>query len=133
LILFIHNKAFIYCCNQNTKLTETELLSINAITVHGKISETQNHDLSLQQPKENNYNGKVYFLMNGRSFSGTAEFAATAKSNSRGLFIGEETHGGYYGNTSGGEAMVTLPNTQIICRVPLINYFMAVKKSRYAR
>lgn len=66
--------------------------------------------------------------MNGRSFSGVAEFAAIAKSNKRAIFIGEECGGGYYGNSSGDEAMVTLPNTQITARIPLIKYTMAVKK-----
>ena len=101
-------------------------------TVKGKITESQNHDLSLQQPKENSFSGKVYFLIDGRSFSGAAEFAAIAKSEKRGLFIGEETGGGYYGNTSGSEVFVSLPATQIICRIPVINYMLAVKKASFA-
>jgi hypothetical protein len=99
--------------------------------IKGPIPEGQDHELSLQLPKENSYTGKVYFLMDGRSFSGTAEFAAIAKSNRRGLFIGEETGGTYCGNTSGSEAMVTLPNTRISCRIPLIKYTMAVKKTSH--
>ena len=66
--------------------------------------------------------------MNGRSFSGVAEFSSIVKSNNRGVFIGEECGGGYYGNTSGDEAMVSLPNTQITVRVPMIKYTMAVKE-----
>ncbi len=100
-------------------------------SVKGKITESQNHDLSLQQPKENSFNGKVYFLIDGRSFSGAAEFAAVAKSEHRGPFIGEETGGGYYGNTSGSEVFVTLPASQISCRIPLINYTLAVKKAAF--
>lgn len=100
-------------------------------TVKGKITEKDNPDLGWQQADSNNYKGKVYILINGRSFSGTAEFSSIAKSNGRGLFIGEECGGGYYGNTSGGEDMVTLPNTQITVRVPLIKYVLAVKKSRF--
>ena len=99
--------------------------------IKGPIPEGQDHELSLQLPKENNYTGKVYFLMDGRSFSGTAEFAAIAKSNRRGLFIGEETGGTYCGNTSGSEAMVTLINSRISCRIPLIKYTMAVKKTSH--
>jgi len=117
LYSYLTSKPFLYYASQET--------------VKGKITESQNHDLSLQQPKENSFDGKVYFLMDGRSFSATAEFAAIAKTNKRGLFIGEETGGGYYGNTSGGEAMVTLPNTQISCRIPLIKYTTAVKKAKY--
>ncbi|MEP6746657.1 MAG: S41 family peptidase [Bacteroidota bacterium] len=100
-------------------------------TIKGKITETQNHDLLEQQPDKNNYSGKVFFLMDGRSFSGTAEFSSIARSNNRGLFIGEETGGEYYGNSSGNEVDVTLPNSQISCRIPLIKYTMAVKRSKY--
>ena len=100
-------------------------------SVTKKFEENDHPDLKLQQPKENNYKGKVYFLINGRSFSGVAEFSSIAKSNNRGLFIGEECGGGYYGNTSGNEVMVTLPNTQITVRIPLIKYTMAVKKARF--
>jgi len=82
-------------------------------------------------PKENSYSGKVYFLMNGRSFSATAEFSAIARSNQRGLFIGEETGGTYCGDTSGDDLMLTLPNTQINCRIPLVRYTMAVKENKY--
>ena len=99
-------------------------------TVTKKLAESENPNLGLQQPNKNNYKGKAYFLINGRSFSGVAEFSSIAKSNNRGIFIGEECGGGYYGNTSGGEEMVTLPNTQIIIRLPVIKYTMAVKKVR---
>jgi len=98
-------------------------------TLKGKITEIQNHDLGVQQPKENSFSGKVYFLIDGRSFSGAAEFAAIAKSEGRGLFIVEETGGGYYGNTSGTEVYVNLPASQISCRIPVINYWMAVNKA----
>ena len=54
-----------------------------------------------------------YLYYEWSSFFGVAEFAATARSNNRTKFIGEECGGGYYGNSSGDEAMVTLPNTHI--------------------
>jgi len=88
-------------------------------------------NLGLQQPKENNFTGKIIFLINGKSFSTTAEFCAIAKSNRRGVFIGEETGGGYYGNTSGDRATVILPNTKIRVNIPMNKYVLAVKKTRY--
>jgi hypothetical protein len=88
-------------------------------------------NLGLQQPKENNFMGKVAFLINGKCFSTTAEFCAVAKSNNRGVFIGEETGGGYYGNTSGDRATVELPNTHIRVNIPMNKYVLAVKKARY--
>jgi Peptidase family S41 len=92
---------------------------------------TDHPNLQLQQPKENNFKGKVYFLTSGKSFSGAAEFSSIAKTNSRGLFIGEETGGGYYGNTSGNKVAIILPNTKIRVNIPLYKYVMAVKKAKY--
>ena len=117
LYAYLTQKPFAYYASQET--------------IKGKITESQNHDLLEQQPDKDSYSGKVFFLMDGRSFSATAEFSSIAKNNRRGIFIGEETGGGYYGNSSGNEVNVTLPNSQISCRIPLIKYTMAVKKSKY--
>ena len=117
LYSYLTQKPFMYYASQET--------------VTRKFSEADNPDLKLQQPKENNFKGKVYILINGRSFSGTAEFSSVARSNNRGVFIGEECGGGYYGNTSGNETMVTLPNTQITARIPMVKYTMAVKKAPF--
>lgn len=97
-----------------------------------KLNENEHSNLKLQYPKENAFGDKIYFLIDGRSFSVTAEFAAIARSNNRGLFFGEETGGGYYGNTSGTEENVSLPNSKISCRIPMTKYAMAVKKAKYA-
>ena len=65
------------------------------------------------------------------SFSATAEFCSIARSNKRGKFIGEETGGGYYGNTSGKFVDTTLPNSKIIISIPTIKYIMAVRKEKF--
>jgi hypothetical protein len=92
---------------------------------------TEHPNLAIQQPAINYFPGQVLFLINGRSFSATAEFASIAKSNGRGKFIGEETGGGYYGNTSGARSTIILPNSKIRVNIPLNKYSMAVKKSPY--
>jgi len=114
LYAYLTQKPFMYYASQET--------------VSEKFPEKGHPNLGLQQPKNNSFNGSVYILMNGRSFSGVAEFSSIVKSNNRGVFIGEECGGGYYGNTSGDEAMVNLPNTGITVRIPMIKYTMAVKK-----
>lgn len=96
-----------------------------------KFVTADHRNLGVQKPNENNYKNKVYFLINGKSFSSTAEFCAIAKSNERGKFIGEETGGGYYGNTSGARTTITLPNSKIKINIPLTKYVMAVKKAKY--
>jgi len=92
---------------------------------------TDHPNLSIQQPEPDNFKGRVEFLIGGKSFSGAAEFAAIAKSNLRGVFVGEETGGGYYGNTSGSKKAIVLNNTKIRVNIPLTKYVMAVKKTKY--
>lgn len=115
LYSYLTNRSFMYYAGQST--------------VDGKYDVEKHADLALQQPKDNDFKGKLYILVNGRSFSASAEFSAIVKTNDRGLFIGEECGGGYYGNTSGAETYVTLPNTQITARIPMVRYSMAVKNT----
>ena len=100
-------------------------------TTSGKLNKKEHPNLGTQYPKGNNFKGNVFILINGKSFSATAEFCAVAKSNGRAKFIGEETGGGYYGNTSGGRKTLILPNTKIRINIPLTKYVMYVKKAKY--
>jgi hypothetical protein len=88
-------------------------------------------NLSIQKPVENPYKGKVFILINGLTFSAAAEFCSIVRSNNRGKFIGEETGGTYYGNTSGNFVDTVLPNTQITVSLPTTRYSMAVKEAAY--
>lgn len=60
---------------------------------------------------ENHYEGDLYVLMNGGSFSSTGHLLALLKSQNVGTFIGEESAGSF-ACTDGSQSM-TLPNTQI--------------------
>ncbi len=91
-----------------------------------------NYLLGLQQPQTTNFKGTVLFLIDGLTFSTAADFCAIAKSNRRGKFIGEETAGGYYGNTSGQTVRIELPHSKLMMTIPRFNYGFAVRKSRYA-
>ena len=84
----------------------------------------------MQQPGKINFNGKVWFLIDGLSFSSTSEFCAVARSNGRGEFIGTETGGGYYGNTS-MQIDTTLPNSKTMISIGTIKYEMAVCKAKH--
>jgi C-terminal processing protease CtpA/Prc len=96
-----------------------------------KIQLKENPLLGIQQPQNNSFNGKVLFLINGLCFSTTADFCSIAKSNNRGKFIGEETGGGYYGNTSGSTVKVQLPTTKINITIPQFKYMNDVVKTKY--
>ncbi len=86
------------------------------------------HDnLNIQQPREPHFDGAVYALISGASFSATSEFLAGLYQNRDAVYIGEESGGGQYGNTSGSTAVITLPHTKMRVNVPLIRYNSAIE------
>lgn len=68
------------------------------------------------------YDGQLYVLISGITFSGGAEMASLIKMTDRATFIGEETGGTYEGNVSGYSRTVKLPNTKISVRIPIVHY-----------
>ena len=64
------------------------------------------------------FNGQVYILTGGNSFSATCLFAGALKGQSNITLVGEETGGGYYGNTAWMIPDVTLPVTGVRFRLP---------------
>lgn len=104
--------------------------------VGGRFRLKQNVDdnlQQLQQPQKNHFDGKVWILVSGRSFSTTADFCAIAHYHRRGSFIGEEVGGAYYGNNSGYSFRLTLPNTKVRVDIPLWKYVNAVSGYAYPR
>lgn len=75
-------------------------------------------------PSPVHFGGNVFILISGLTFSGGSEFAALAKNYTKAVFIGEETGGGYYGNTSGSFLRFKLPNTGITGRIPLCKFMV---------
>jgi len=83
-------------------------------------------NLGTQKPIQPTFEGQVYILINGRSFSATGESTSLIHFHKKATFIGEEYGSGYYGNTSGMMPAVTLPHTKIRIVIPLVRYTMAV-------
>lgn len=76
-----------------------------------------------QSPAKNNFKGNAYVLINGFCMSSCADVAAILSYNKKAIFIGQETGGGYQGNTSG-----MIPDTKVepfdfTLTVPLQKYF----------
>lgn len=72
------------------------------------------------KPKKNNhFDGKIYILTGGNSFSATTLFASALKDQKNVTIVGEETGGGAYGNTAWLIPDVTLPVTKVRFRLPL--------------
>ncbi|HEV2354129.1 MAG TPA: S41 family peptidase [Puia sp.] len=64
------------------------------------------------------FDGQIYILTGGYSFSATCLFAGALKGQSNVTLVGEETGGGYYGNTAWMIPDVTLPVTGVRFRLP---------------
>ena len=69
--------------------------------------------------KKNHYNGKVYILTGGNSFSATTLFVSSVIKQDNVTVVGEETGGGAYGNSAWLIPIVTLPETGVRFRLPL--------------
>ncbi|MEO8935004.1 MAG: S41 family peptidase [Xanthomarina sp.] len=73
-----------------------------------------------QSPFENRFNGKLYVLINGYSFSASSILSAHIQANNLATFIGEETGGAYNGTVAGMMKTYTLPNSQVNTRIGLM-------------
>jgi hypothetical protein len=90
---------------------------------------TNRPNIGIQQPASPGYSGKVIVLTDGGSFSTSAEFAALVRTNRRGIFVGEETSGAYYGNNSGIMIPLILPNSKLELSVPTVSYWLDVRRN----
>jgi len=74
----------------------------------------------LYRPKEkNHYNGDLYVLINGQTFSASGLFCNAVKGQPGITIVGEEAGGGWYGNSGIMIPDITLPNTHVRVRLPL--------------
>ncbi len=78
--------------------------------------------------KKAHYDGQVYILIGGNSFSATTLFVGDLKGQKNVTLVGEETGGGYYGNTAWIIPDVTLPLTGLRFRLP--RFRMVIDKNR---
>jgi hypothetical protein len=91
----------------------------------------RNMERRFRKPKQaNHYNGDVYVLTNGPTFSASALFCNAVKGQPGITLVGEETGGGWYGNNGIMIPDIRLPNTRIRVRLPLfrIVQYMHVQK-----
>ncbi len=78
---------------------------------------------SQTKEKERNelaFNGNVYVLIDGGSFSASSIISTKLQANNRATFVGEETGGAYNGTVAGQMPIITLPNSKNKVRIGLI-------------
>lgn len=74
--------------------------------------------------KRNHFNGDIYIVTGGNSFSATTLFVKALQGQRNVKVIGEETGGGAYGNNAWMIPDVTLPNTKVRFRLPKFRLVM---------
>lgn len=108
-----------------------ERLFLNKKMKDGSLERRKNIGLGLMAFKktpQNKFKGNVYIITSPITYSGASEFSNMMYSNNLATFVGQETGGGYFGNTSGYVRSVTLPNSKITIDIPALQFVMNVEK-----
>ena len=74
---------------------------------------------SYKPKKKKHFDGQIYILTGGNSFSATTLFVSSVQKQENVTVVGEETGGGAYGNSAWLIPDVTLPETRVRFRLPL--------------
>ena len=78
------------------------------------------YERHLYHPKmKNHFDGKVYVLINGPTFSASTLFCNAVKGQQNVTLAGEDAGGGWHGNNGIMIPDITLPNTKLKVRLPL--------------
>lgn len=74
--------------------------------------------------KRHHFKGNIYILQGGYTFSAATILTSFLKGQKNVTLIGEETGGGYYGNSAMHIPNIILPNTKLQVRLPIYRYVM---------
>ncbi|MBS0660946.1 MAG: hypothetical protein JSR82_22220, partial [Verrucomicrobia bacterium] len=85
--------------------------------------------LAEQAPSAPAFLGRLIVLLDGGTFSTAADVCAALQQVRPTQFVGEESGGGRRGNTSGLNADIILPHSQLRVRIPMWGYWNAVPES----
>jgi len=81
------------------------------------------------KPRRKNYfKGQVYLVQGGQTFSAATMFISTLKNQANVTVVGEETGGGYYGNSAMHILTIILPNSKLRISLPI--YRLVINKNR---
>ncbi len=76
--------------------------------------------LTARKPSSPRFDGKVYVLIGGWSFSASGIFTGLMKEHQRGVFIGEEAGGNPHTQIGDFDQMLILPNSGVRLNIPLL-------------
>lgn len=98
-----------------------------------RITTAYHSGVAEQVPEKYAFTGSVFVLIDGNTFSTAADVCAVLRHLKRAVFIGEETGGAYFGNNSGIEANLKLPNSGVEVKLPMFAYWNEVTEQESAR
>lgn len=79
---------------------------------------------------KHHFNGNIYLLQGGYTFSAATMFIAALKGQENVTVIGEESGGGYYGNSAMHIPNITLPESRLSISLPLYKLVMDKNRSK---
>jgi hypothetical protein len=97
------------------------------------VTATLHQGIAEQAPGAAPFLGKVIVLLDGGTFSTSADVTATLHHLKRATFVGEESGGTYEGNTSGLNALVVLPNSKLAMKIMMYGYWNAASSGAKGR
>lgn len=101
--------------NGSFRFTKWVLNIVGTKKVNG---DTVSYTQKIKPFRKHHYNGKIYVLINGGTFSAACTVAAYLKHAGRATLVGSETSGALEGCNAGVTTYYTLPSTKIKIRVP---------------
>lgn len=90
--------------------------------VEGRFHDLKSPAVQMTAPALPQFKGKVFVLMNERSYSATGDFIGVLDQYDRATFVGVETGGNPYQNVAGERITLLLPNTKLRIGIPLLKY-----------
>ncbi|NCI48353.1 peptidase S41 [Sediminibacterium roseum] len=89
------------------------------------------YERKLFEPKKKyHFDGQLTLLQGGYSFSATTMFVANLKGQKNTTVAGEESGGGYYGNSAMYLPTITLPNSKIRISLPMYRLVMDASRPK---
>jgi hypothetical protein len=115
------------------QLDQNLLIFLYTTFLTSRVNEDGRHDVYFIRGKNKNnykkrlnYTKNVYILTTGLTSSAASLFTANMQYQGKAVVIGEETGGGFEGCAGGVIPMLTLPNSKVRLRFPLMQFVNAV-------
>jgi len=83
-----------------------------------KTDPMRNHSIKYKPIKKNAFDGQVYVLIDGGSFSMSSLVSTQLKHRTKAIIIGSETGGAEFGSNAVLNYVLTMPNTQVRAIIP---------------